>query len=112
MKYKIYLTNFAFVDDPMISKLRPVLALTNNIGKYEFVVCAFISSNIDILGDYDILLKKENVGFDNTGLSFDSVLKISKLQTIPFIDFKSELGMLPTEYISKVNDNLTKLFGV
>ena len=46
MKNSIVLVPFPF-DDFSDSKIRPALCLTNEIGNYQHVIIAFISSNLE-----------------------------------------------------------------
>ena len=46
MKNSIVLVPFPF-DDYSDSKLRPALCLTNEIGVYQHIIIAFISSNLE-----------------------------------------------------------------
>jgi len=64
IKNTIVLVPFPF-DDFSVTKVRPALCLTNEIGKYNHVIIAFISSKIpDDLIESDIIIKKQSVALN------------------------------------------------
>lgn len=82
-KGKIVLVPFPF-DDFSGSKVRPAICLTNEIGTYEHVIIAFISSQIPVRSEASVLLiNKSDNDFHQTGLSVTSVIKLHRLVTIP-----------------------------
>jgi mRNA interferase MazF len=82
-KNSIVLVPFPF-DDFSASKVRPALCLTNEIGIYNHVIIAFISSIIpEDLIESDIILKKQSDNAIGTGLTIDSVIRLHKIVTIP-----------------------------
>ena len=57
-KHSIVLVPFPF-DDFSSSKVRPALCLTSEIGFYNHIIIAFISSKVPSkLSEYDIFIKK------------------------------------------------------
>ena len=112
MKHKIYLAKFAFVDNPKNSKYRPVVALTNSCSKNQLTVCAFVSSAVNNIEEFDILVQSKDVDFEVLGLNFDSVIKLSKLQTISKVDFVNEIGVLTEDLKVLINSNLKSLFEI
>nr|NQU89634.1 type II toxin-antitoxin system PemK/MazF family toxin [Bacteroidota bacterium] len=100
----IVLVPFPF-DDFSDTKLRPALCLTNEIGTFQHVIIAFISSNIskEIL-DSDIIIRKESKDWVDTGLAVDSLIRIHKLITIPKYLFKRKLG--------RINKNIENIVAV
>jgi len=64
IKNTIVLVPFPF-DDFSVTKVRPALCLTNEIGKYNHVIISFISSKIpDDLIESDIIIKKQSVALN------------------------------------------------
>ena len=64
IKNTIVLVPFPF-DDFSVTKVRPALCLTNEIGKYNHVIIAFISSKIpDDLIESDNIIKKQSVALN------------------------------------------------
>jgi mRNA interferase MazF len=69
----IVLVSFPF-DDFTSSKVRPALCLTSEIGKFNHVIITFISSKIpDDIEDSDVVIKKDSLQWQRTGLVLDSV---------------------------------------
>lgn len=110
MKYKIVLVPFPF-DDYSSSKLRPAVCLTDWIGIYNHVVCAFITSNTSSkIEPSDILLFSDVSNFAITGLKVNSVIRLHRLITIPQKLVVRELGTLPVTTIGEVQTKLKQLF--
>lgn len=110
MKYQIVLVPFPF-DDFSSSKLRPAICLTNSIGQYNHVVCAFITSNFSATVEpSDILLLSHDAGFTLTGLKISSAIRLHRLVTIPEKLILRILGELPLTTINEVQGKLKKLF--
>src|ERR1035437_7011980 len=94
IKNSIVLVPFPF-DDFSVSKVRPALCLTSEIGKHNHVIIAFITSKIpDDLVDSDILLRKQSENSFGTGLTVDSVIRLHKIVTIPKNLIKRKLGAI------------------
>lgn len=110
IKYKIVLVPFPF-DDLSETKVRPAICLTDSIGIYNHVIIAFISSKIpDPLLPSDIVIAKQQVGFAQTGLSVDSVIRLHKMVTIPATLIKRELGSVDETMILKLRSRINELF--
>ena len=110
IKNSIVLVPFPF-DDFSNSKVRPALCLTNEIGIYNHVVIAFISSKIPneiLLSDIIVKLNSEN-NID-TGLVSDSIIRIHKIVTIPSTLIKRKLGVLNLELTQNVQKAIKYLF--
>ena len=110
MKNSIVLVPFPF-DDFSTLKVRPALCLTNEIGNYNHIIIAFISSKInDELLESDLIIKlKEDL---KSGLQVDSVIKLHKLVTIPKILIKRKLGIISDLNIEIIENKLSKLFSL
>lgn len=110
MKYKVVLVPFPF-DDLSSSRLRPAVCLTNCIGIYNHVVCAFITSNISAkIEPSDIQLFSNDPNFTLTGLKVNSVIRLHRLVTIPERLILRILGELPIITIEEVHTKLKQLF--
>jgi mRNA interferase MazF len=108
MKNTIVLVPFPF-DDFSATKVRPALCLTNEIGDYNHIVIAFISSKIETQTlNSDIILKCD--ANENFGLQVDSILKLHKLVTILKSLIKRKLGFLSNEKSTIVEEKLMQLF--
>lgn len=110
MKNSIVLVPFPF-DDFSTLIVRPALCLTNEIGNYNHIIIAFISSKInDELLESDLIIKlKEDL---KSGLQVDSVIKLHKLVTIPKILIKRKLGIISDLNIEIIENKLSKLFSL
>ena len=110
MKNSIVLVPFPF-DDFSTLKVRPALCLTNEIGNYNHIIIAFISSKInDELLESDLIIKlKEDL---KSGLQVDSVIKLHKLVTIPKILIKRKLGIISDLNIEIIENKLSQLFSL
>ena len=110
MKNSIVLVPFPF-DDFSSIKVRPALCLTNEIGIYNHIVIAFISSQISansLQSDLKIIAN-ENL---ETGLHVDSIIKLHKVVTIPKELIKRKLGELSDFNARIVEKKLLKLFEI
>lgn len=108
MKHKIVLVPFPF-DDFSATKVRPAICLTDKIGKYNHVVIAFITSQIEkSIEKTDILIPKTQ----QTGLKTESAIKLHRIVTIPIYLIKRELGLLPNSYNDVVTSKLKELFEI
>lgn len=110
MKNSIVLVPFPF-DDFSATKVRPALCLTFEIGVYQQIIVAFISSNVKSKEEkFDILLNKEDEISKGTGLIVDSVLKLHRIVTIPKRIIKRKLGVANPILEKTVRINLSKMF--
>ena len=83
LRYKILVAPFPF-GNLTSKKTRPVLCLSDEIGKYDELVLAYITTKIPSkLLSTDILLSKDNIDFKKTKLLFDSTIRLHKLLTLP-----------------------------
>lgn len=112
MKYKIVLVRYPF-DDNSLYKIRPVLCITNSIGKYdEIVVCYITSQLIKNPVDTDIIIDYSHPEFSLTGLKNISKIRIHKVMTINTTSIIGVLGYLPDDLSNKVVKNIKRLFQV
>jgi mRNA interferase MazF len=107
IKNSIVLVPFPF-DDFSFSKVRPALCLTAEIGKYDHIIIAFISSKIpDDLNDSDLIIRRESEG---TGLTVDSVIRLHKIVTIPKSLIKRKLGNINNDMEVEIIGKIRRLF--
>lgn len=110
IKNCIVLVSFPF-DNLSASKVRPALCLTNEIGKYNHVIIAFISSKIpEDKNDTDLILFKHSKNSIGTGLTVDSVIRLHKMMTIPKSLIKRKLGIINPIMETVVKEKLNRLF--
>jgi mRNA-degrading endonuclease toxin of MazEF toxin-antitoxin module len=110
IKNTIVLVPFPF-DDFSNLKVRPALCLTSEIGKYNHVIIAFISSRIsDDLTDSDLIIKKQSKDSIGAGLTVDSVIRLHKIVTIPKNFIKRKLGTINKSVEVEIRKKLRELF--
>jgi len=110
IKNSIVLVPFPF-DDFSVSKVRPALCLTSEIGKHNHVIIAFITSKIpDDLVDSDILLRKQSENSFGTGLTVDSVIRLHKIVTIPKTLIKRKLGTINKSVEVEIKRKIAQMF--
>jgi mRNA interferase MazF len=112
IKNTIVLVPFPF-DDFSFSKVRPALCLTSEIGKFNHVIVAFISSQIpDDLTESDLIIRKTSKNSINTGLKVDSVIRLHKMVTIPKSLIIRKLGEINPSVQREVRRNIKQLFSI
>jgi mRNA interferase MazF len=110
IKNSIVLVPFPF-DDFSVSKVRPALCLTSEIGKYNHIIIAFISSKIsDDLIDSDLIIRKHSKNSVGTGLTVDSVIRLHKIVTIPKSLIKRKLGTINKSIELEIRKKINNLF--
>ena len=110
IKQSVVLVPFPF-DDFSNTKVRPALCLTEEIGKYNHVIIAFISSKIpDIVIDSDVIIKRNSDDWVGTGLTVDSVIRLHKIVSIPKSLIKRRLGRINYLIKSEVKNKIQHLF--
>jgi len=112
IRHSVVLVPFPF-DDFSGNKLRPALCLTEEIGRYQHVVKAFISSKLEQNPtDSDLLILDTEEGFSLSGLAVSSVIKLHRLVIVPKNLIKRKLGELPPVHQQKVKLKLKKIFAL
>jgi mRNA-degrading endonuclease toxin of MazEF toxin-antitoxin module len=110
IKNTIILVPFPF-DDFSISKVRPALCLTSEIGKFNHVIIAFITSKIpNDLIDSDLIINKQSANSLGTGLTVDSVIRLHKIVTIPKSLIKRKLGTINKSVEIEIKRKIEQLF--
>jgi mRNA interferase MazF len=110
IKNSIVLVSFPF-DDSSSSKVRPALCLTSEIGKYNHIIIAFISSKIpDDLNDSDLIIREKSQESIGTGLTVDSVIRLHKIVTIPKSLIKRRLGKINQAVEEEIKVKILQLF--
>ena len=110
IKNSIVLVPFPF-DNLSDFKVRPALCLTNEIGKYDHVIIAFISSRIpQETIESDLILLKNSENSIGSGLTIDSVIRLHKVVTIPKSLIKRKLGKINSKMEVLVKEKISNLF--
>lgn len=112
IKNSIVLVPFPF-DDFSDTKVRPAICLTSEIGKFDHVIIAFISSRIpDDLTENDFVIKKNSNHWVGTGLAVDSVIRLHKIVSIPKSLIKRKLGSINKNTQIIIENKIRKLFEI
>jgi len=111
-RYKVVLVPFPF-DDLSSTKVRPAVCLTEPIGPHQHVVLAFLTSRIAARPlASDLVIDSRDRSFTETGLRTSSTLQLHRLMTATKSLIRRQLGHLPSNLRSQVEDRLRQLFGL
>lgn len=109
IKNSIVLVPFPF-DDFSSLKVRPALCLTSEIGIYNHIIIAFISSKLPIEElDSDFIIKKNTTDWMVSGLTVDSVIRLHKIVTIPKVLIKRKLGSINNSVCETISEKVYNL---
>jgi len=110
IKNSIVLVPFPF-DDFSTSKVRPALCLTSEIGKFDHIIIAFISSKIPYeIFESDFVIDLDSPLCKDTGLTHDSVIRLHKIVTIPKSLIKRKLGVIDSSVKMEIRKKIQQLF--
>ena len=110
IKNSLVLVPFPF-DDFSVSMVRPALCLISEIGKYNHIIIAFVSSKIsDDFIDSDLILRNQSKNSIGTGLSVDSVIRMHKIVIIPKSLIKRKLGTINKHVELEIRKKINRLF--
>ena len=91
--------------------MKLALCLTSEIGKYNHVIIAFISSKIpEDLVESDIIIKMHSENSNGKGLNVDSVIRLHKIVAIPKDLIKRKLGTVNIYIARETNNKISQLF--
>jgi mRNA interferase MazF len=102
LKGKIVLITFPFTD-LTAKKLRPALVLHEDD---KDVIVVFISSRIAKASSNDVLIKKDQIEFKQTGLKVDSFIKIEKIATLSKRLIVGEIGQVGSCLKKEINQKI------
>jgi len=109
MKGKIVLIQ-CHSDDLFSSKVRPAYCLTNQIGGYQHIIFALITSRIPKNTLHtDIILRPENPDFMMSGLRKSSAIRLDHLVKIRSSLVQRELGSLSLKTQTLIIDILSDI---
>lgn len=111
-KGKIVLVPFPY-DDFSQLKVRPAVCLTNEIGYYNQIVIAFITSSIPENPEpSDVLILSSSHEFNQTGLKLNSAVRLHRLASVPSHTIINALGKMPFVIMQEINSKLKILFDI
>lgn len=88
----IILVDFPFTI-PKQSKVRPAVVITRTKDKYhDIVICAISSIAPGKISNREILIRKNDPSFVQTGLRVDSVIKIDRIATLRQANVITKIG--------------------
>jgi len=110
--FNIVKVDFPYLDNPNKFKSRPVLCLTKLTGKHKLLVVSYITTKLDEKLPSDVRLDSKAPYFKNTGLVFNSVIKLHKITTIDFGSIKCTVGTLTAAKKTEIRQKLKRLFNL
>lgn len=108
--YQIVKCLFPFADDFDKGKPRPSLVISYSFGKYNHIIIAYITTDLEDILDTDIFLDLSQSYFLATGLRSSSVLKLHRLITVTPLQIGEVIGVLPKTLIPELKKKLMKVF--
>lgn len=107
--YQIVKLNFPFADNVEKGKPRPALVISPAFGKYNQIIVAYITSNLEEILETDVFIDRNEESFQVTGLRSSSVIKLHRLITITPSQI-GVVGTLPNNYLPEIREKLLKVF--
>lgn len=108
--YQIIKFVFPFADNFDKGKPRPSIVISPSFGKYNHVVLAYITTDLEDILDTDIFIDSSQTYFSNTGLRSSSVIKLNRLITVTPAHLGEVIGALPDKLIPELKKKLMKVF--
>ena len=108
--YQIIKFVFPFADDFDKGKPRPSIVISPSFGKYNQLILAYITTDVEDILDTDIFIDSSQTYFSHTGLRSSSVIKLHRLVTVTPSQIGEVIGILPDELILKLKKKLMKVF--
>lgn len=109
MKGKVVLIQFPF-DDLSSTKVRPAYCLTDEIGVYQHIIFALITSRIPQTPlNTDIILQPGHPDFIGSGLRRASTLRLDHLVTLRQSLIRRELGSITSETQASIANILCRI---
>ena len=108
MQYSIILIKVPFVEDSTKTKVRPAIYLADSSTTHNTIIATFVTSNLLDFEVGDIVIEN----FEDYNLGFPSLIKVSKIFTIPKEDMKLEIFKIPksSELEKKIKEGLINIF--
>lgn len=110
--YELVSLTFPFASDANIGKARPGFVISPAFGKYQQVIVAYVTTQLDERLETDIILDPERSYFPTTGLLQKSLIKLHRLGTFQPIAIKEAQGRLPKQIIIELKSKLQKVFNL
>ena len=108
MNYFLAQASFPFGEKNQV-KSRPVVVLTKPNGKYNSVICAYVTSQIEKdLSELDIILEPTN----SNGLTKLSKIKLYKITSLEASSFGEVIGKLDDTINKLIKEKLKKMLNL
>ncbi len=105
-KWDVVLLRYPF-SDLTTTKVRPALVISpDSYNTGEDAAFIAITSNVARAGTYDVPISSSHPQFPETGLNYDSVVRVGKLFTLKQTLVAKKLGTLGTDLQADVNAQL------
>ncbi len=108
--YELVSVTFPFANDADKGKPRPGFVISLPFGKYDQVVVAYVTTQMDEVLETDILIDPSKNYFSQTGLLQKSLIKLHRLGTFQPNALREGQGILPDQLIVEVKEKLMKVF--
>lgn len=108
--YELVSVNFPFADQENKGKPRPGFVISPVFGRYQQVIVAYVTAQLDEQLETDMLLDSAESYFPTTGLVQKSLIKLHRLGTFQPTALKEGQGYLPDELIPQLKKKLIKVF--
>lgn len=95
--------------DLVEGKLRPALLLGKLHGKYnDWLICMISSKTQQYIEDFDEILQKDSKDFIQSGLKYESIIRISRLAVVTEDIFIGTIGHISSERLNRIKHNLSE----
>ena len=101
---------FPYVDDSTKIKLRPSLIIWADNLKKIYILAFIGSKHLSEREQGDVIINKNDINFNKTGLIKDSKIKLSRLATLSRERITGGYGVLSKEMTNTVNKEIIRLF--
>lgn len=108
--YELVSVSFPFANEADKVKPRPGFVISPVFGKYQQVVVAYVTTQMDEILATDIILDPNESYFSSTGLIQKSLIKLHRLGTFQPTALKEGQGVLPDILIPDLKKKLLKVF--
>lgn len=108
--YELVSVTFPFANDTNKGKPRPGFVISPPIGKYDQVIVAYVTTQLDEILKTDIVLEPSESYFAATGLLHKSIIRLHRLDTFQPSVLHEGRGKLPDEVINVIKEKLKIVF--
>ncbi|MBW2139253.1 MAG: type II toxin-antitoxin system PemK/MazF family toxin [Deltaproteobacteria bacterium] len=104
---QIVLFRFPFADRKEV-KLRPALVIRQLPGTHgDWLICMITSQLSQEIISFDETISEEDSDFSNSGLKFDSVIRIGRLAVVNKTILEGAIGEISSERLNRIKNRLS-----